>query len=64
MPKNSMHTFKNIGNKSSRKLITIAPSGFETFFSRCEAEFQKANPPNVQVILQIGAEHGIHFLPP
>ena len=42
-------------------LIHTAPSGFETFFARCAEEFAKPNPPDMSRIVEISAEHGIHY---
>ena len=35
MPKNSVHTFKNIGDTPSRVLIGTSRQGFENFCKRC-----------------------------
>jgi quercetin dioxygenase-like cupin family protein len=64
MPKGVVHTFKNVGDKPLKQLITTAPSGFETFFARCEAEFARPGGPDMQRIVEISAEHGIHFVQP
>ena len=61
-PRGSVHTFKNIGDEPSRMLISTSPSGFEVFFSRCAEEFAKPGGPNMQRIIEISAEHGIHFV--
>ncbi len=39
MPKNSVHTFKNIGDTPSRVLIGTSRQGFEKFLKRCAEEF-------------------------
>jgi quercetin dioxygenase-like cupin family protein len=62
MPRGVVHTFKNIGDKPSRMLIMTTPSGFEVFITRCAAEFAKADGPDVSRIIEIGVEHGIHFV--
>ena len=62
MPRSTVNTFKNVGDQPSRMLIMTTPSGFEKFFARCAAEFAKPGGPNMSRIVQIGAEHGIHFL--
>ena len=62
MPHGVVHTFKNVGDQPSRMLIMTTPSGFEKFFARCAKEFAKAGGPDVSRIVQIGAEHGIHFV--
>jgi hypothetical protein len=62
MPGGIVHTFKNVGDQPSRMLIMTTPSGFEKFFARCAEEFAKADVPDMSRIVQIGAEHGIHFV--
>jgi quercetin dioxygenase-like cupin family protein len=63
MPHGCVHTFKNVGDRPLRLLIMAAPSGFETFFERCDKEFAKPDGPDMSRVLQISEEHGIHFLP-
>ncbi|MFN7138010.1 MAG: cupin domain-containing protein [Limisphaerales bacterium] len=62
MPRKVIHAFKNVGTQPSRMLITTTPSGFETFFAHCADEFKQPGGPDMNRILQIGAEHGIHFV--
>lgn len=62
MPRGSVHTFKNTGTTPLKTLVTTSPSGFETFFSRCAAEFAKPAGPEMARILEIAAEHGIEFV--
>lgn len=61
-PRGSIHTFKNVGEQPSRMLIRTSPSGFEHFFARCAAEFAKPGPPDMARLVEISAEHGIHFV--
>jgi quercetin dioxygenase-like cupin family protein len=62
MPHGAVHTFKNVGDQPLKMFITTTPSGFEKFFARCGEEFVKPGGPDMQRVVQIGAEHGIHFL--
>jgi quercetin dioxygenase-like cupin family protein len=62
MPRGVVHTFKNVGEQPSRMLITTTPSGIENFFARCAEEFAKTGGPDMSRIMEIGMEHGIHFL--
>jgi len=63
MPREVVHTFKNVGHQPSRMLIMTMPSGIEKFFERCAEEFAKpGGPPEMQKLFEIGAEHGIHFV--
>lgn len=62
MPKGVVHSFRNAGTTPLKQLIQTSPSGFEIFFSRCAEEFAKPGGPDMQRILEISAEHGIHFV--
>jgi quercetin dioxygenase-like cupin family protein len=62
MPRNVVHTFKNVGDQPGRMLISTRPSGFEIFFARCAAEFASSGGPNMERIMAISAEHSIHFV--
>jgi len=62
LPRGVVHTFKNVGDKPCRMLNTATPSGFEKFFARCAEEFAKSGAPEMSRIIQIGADHGIHFV--
>lgn len=63
-PRESIHTFKNVGEAPSRMLIETSPAGFKTFFARCAEEFAKPGGPDTQRINGIAVEHGIRFLKP
>ncbi len=62
IPRGVVHTFKNVGDKPCRMLNMATPSGFEKFFARSAAECAKPGGPDMSRIIDIGAEHGIHFL--
>jgi quercetin dioxygenase-like cupin family protein len=61
MPRGMVHSFRNVGDTPLKQLIHTAPSGFETFFTRSAAEFDREGGPDLAAIAEIGAEHGIHF---
>jgi uncharacterized protein (TIGR02246 family) len=61
-PRGSLHMFRNTGQTPARHYVLMTPSGFENFFSRCADEFAKPGGPDRQRLLDIGAEHGIHFV--
>jgi quercetin dioxygenase-like cupin family protein len=61
MPRRHVHGFKNVGDTPSRILITTAPAGFDKYFARCAEEFAKPGEPDMQKIIAISAEFGIHF---
>jgi quercetin dioxygenase-like cupin family protein len=62
VPRDMVHTFRNCGDRPSKILTQTAPSGFEIFFERCAAEFAKSGPPDMDRIIEISAEHGIHYV--
>jgi quercetin dioxygenase-like cupin family protein len=62
MPRGVIHTFKNVGDQPARMLITATPSGFEDFFARCAEEFARSAEPDMSRLIEIAAEHGIHFV--
>jgi len=62
VPRGELHTFKNVGDRPSRMLLSTAPAGFEVFFSRCAEEWAKPGGPDMARIFAIAAEHGIHFV--
>lgn len=64
MPKGAVHAFRNAGTTPLKMLITTMPSGFETFFARCAEVFAQPGAPDMPRILEISAEHGIHFANP
>ncbi len=64
MPKGEVHAFRNSGPTALKMLITTMPSGFETFFTRCAEEFAKPGEPDMPRLMEISAEHGIHFITP
>jgi quercetin dioxygenase-like cupin family protein len=62
MPRGVVHAFKNVGETPSRMTISTTPSGFEVFFARCAEEFGKPGGPDMERVMAISAEHGIHFV--
>ena len=62
VPRGTVHTFRNPGELPLKMLIHTSPAGFETFFERCAEEFAKPGPPDMDRIVGISAEHGIHFV--
>ena len=62
VPRRTVHTFTNPGELPLRLLVHTAPSGFEIFFERCAEEFARHDPPDMDRIFEISAEHGIHFV--
>jgi quercetin dioxygenase-like cupin family protein len=61
-PKMSVHSLRNVGDAPARVLTTMVPAGFEVFFARCAEEFAKPGAPDLARIVEISAEHGIHYV--
>jgi oxalate decarboxylase/phosphoglucose isomerase-like protein (cupin superfamily) len=61
-PRNSVHTYKNVGDKPCRMLVYASPAGFETFFARCEEEFSRPGGADKGRIVEISAEFGIYYV--
>lgn len=61
MPRGTVHSFRNVGDTPLKQLIHTAPSGFETFFTRCAAEFNREGGCDMAKVAEISAEHGIHY---
>lgn len=64
MPRHSVHTFQNAGDTPLHMVVTTAPAGFEVFFAKAAEEFSKPDGPDMQRILFIAGEYGIHFVTP
>jgi len=61
-PRNSVHAFRNTGDTPSHMLLTTMPSGFEEFFARAAEAFAQPGGPDMPRVIEIAAEHGIHFV--
>lgn len=62
IPRGEVSTFKNVGEKTARMLVSTIPAGFENFFVRSAEEFAKPGGPDDARLKEIAAEHGIHFV--
>ena len=62
VPRGTIHTFRNCGETPLKQLTHVSPAGFELFFARCAEEFAKPGPPDMRRIIEISAEHGIHYI--
>lgn len=61
-PVGSIHSFRNAGDETMRMLIQTAPGGFENFFDRCAAVFAGGGELDMDRIVTISAEFGIHYV--
>ena len=61
-PRNSVHTFKNVGDTPSKMLVHVTPCGIEDFFIKAHDEFAKPGGPDMALAMQIAQDHGIIFV--
>ncbi len=72
VPKGNLHTYKNVGDKPGRILVSQTPGGLhERFFEEIGEEAQDKSkppipegPPDVGKIVAIAATYGIEIPPP
>ena len=64
LPKGVPHRFRNTGATPLRMIIHTAPAGFEVFFARMTRLFAEDGGADMERIVKVSAEHGIHYLPP
>jgi mannose-6-phosphate isomerase-like protein (cupin superfamily) len=62
-PRNVPHSFRVVSDEPGQMIVFAIPGGFDAFFSECAVNFAKglATPERIS---EIGAGHGIRFLPP
>jgi quercetin dioxygenase-like cupin family protein len=61
-PGGTVHAFHGISETPARMLIFDAPAHMEGFFKEIDREVP--GPRDLAAVPQIGARHGIHFVPP
>lgn len=59
--KESVHAFRNIGDRMLRMVIQTSPAGFEDFFAAAADEFHRPDGPDPQRLVEISAGFGIHY---
>lgn len=64
LPRGVVHTFQNAGDTPARAWILTTPSGFESFFGQCAAEFARGGEPDMGRLVGICEAHGIEILGP
>jgi quercetin dioxygenase-like cupin family protein len=62
MERDVPHTYKNVGKKPGKLLVTITPSGFEGFFR--EIARQNLGPNDGEKLTALGKVYGLEFLGP
>lgn len=61
-PRNTIHTFKNMGDTPLKMIVTASPAGFEKFFSDTAPEFTKPEGPDMPSIIRTAGEYGLVFV--
>ena len=62
LPRGTVHSFKGVSETPSRVLIFAAPAHGSDFFHELSEKIHKL-PDDGSKIPEIGARHGIHFMP-
>ena len=62
-PPNLPHSFRNVSDRPGKLLVVVQPGGFEEFIEKF-ASLPTDQPPDMAKMAEIGAEHGLTFLPP
>lgn len=63
-PRGSVHAFRNVGDTVLRQVIHTSPSGFEDFFAAMAEEFHRDGGPDMERVVAVSAEFGIHYESP
>ena len=63
VPRDTPHTFLNIGDGPGRFRCVMTPGGFEGFFPAL-AERNVTLPDDMEIVVAIGREFGLEFLGP
>ena len=64
LPKGVPHAFRNTGDTPLRMVLHTAPAGFEKFFADMAEIFRAEGGPDMDEVIRVSAEYGIHYLPP
>ena len=62
-PEGTIHSFRGAGDKPARVLVLDAPATAEGFFRDADREI-KVFPDDLKKVPEIGARHGMRFIPP
>ena len=70
IPKNTLHTFKNIGDKQGRLLVTISPAGLEEFFYSIGTPVSESasspgfDPGSIEKIMKLAPDYQMEIVLP
>lgn len=62
LPRNQVHTFRNVGGTMGKLHVMANSAGLESFFQQCEEPFHRQEGPDMETITAIAAAHGIIFV--
>lgn len=62
LPRNQVHTFKNVGSTTARLLTVITPPGFERFFAALDE--RKIAEDDEDGLVSLAAEFGVQIVGP
>ena len=61
IPRKTPHSFRNLGDESSKLLAVISPSGFERFFEEIN-KLPKIEPPDMKKIIELGKKNDLELI--
>ncbi len=61
-PRGIPHTYRYVGQKPGRMMVTLTPAGFEKFFEEVGA--LSPQQQEIPVVIEIAKKYGLEFLPP
>lgn len=70
IPKGTLHTFSNAGERPARLLVSVIPGGFEEFFKEMIGEpaadgtSPPEEPPDVEKVIAAAPKYGLEIPPP
>lgn len=61
-PRGVPHSYRYVGQKPGRMMVTLTPAGFEKFFEEVGALTPQQQ--EIPVVIEIAKKYGLEFLPP
>lgn len=61
--KGTPHAFRNVGESTSRMLVTVQPAGLDEFFTEY-SEANRRQELNMSILIPIARKHGLELLGP
>ena len=63
LPRHTLHSYKVVGGRPARLLITVSPAGLELYFVEL-ALLLTSGPVSASALISLSAEYGIRFVGP